>query len=156
MGKFYQAVGEELTLYVRHCAWLNAVPEKREGDKSKTPYVPRGEKMNAAGMDPGMPPLDAPYLLGYFWEVGPTMPGGMGEVPLTFHEIQAWQEQIGIDLQPWEARIIRRLSCEYLNQSNKATKLHCEAPWEFDGWQLVDRLYVAGSLEDSMDGLMEL
>lgn len=79
---------------------------------------------------PDMPPIEAPrYLLSYFYEVGPTMSGAMGSAPLTFGEIDAWCNRTGIDLQPWEARGLRRLSIAYLNESRKAEKRDCQPPW---------------------------
>lgn len=80
-----------------------------------------------------MPPLDAGgYLIGYLFEAGPTMPGGMGSTVLSWAEITAWQERTGTPLQPWESRFLRRLSAEYLRQSRDAEKLDCPPPWKQD------------------------
>jgi len=77
-----------------------------------------------------MPPLDGvAHLLGYLYELGPTMAAGMGAGPITYSEIRAWMESVGVDLQPWEVRILRRLSLIYLNESHKAEKRDCPAPW---------------------------
>lgn len=81
--------------------------------------------------EPAMPPIEAGhYLLAYLWEVGPVMPGGMSAGPLTHAEILAWSALVGVVLQPWEARCLRRLSVEYLNESQNATKRGAPAPWE--------------------------
>lgn len=36
-----------------------------------------------------MPPCDAQHLVGYFFEMGPTMAAGMGDAPLSHSEIDA-------------------------------------------------------------------
>ena len=50
-------------------------------------------------------------------EAGPTTAAGMGEVPLTWADLMAYQSGAGRDFQPWELRLIRRLSGEYLSES---------------------------------------
>lgn len=78
-----------------------------------------------------MPPIEAEaqYLIAYLFEIGPTLAAGMGNGPLTHSEIQAWQNNTGIELQPWEARFVKRLSNEYLNESQRAVARDCPAPW---------------------------
>lgn len=106
------------------------MPEKLEGDKSKTPEVSRREALRQKGIeDPDMPPADALHLVGYLFEIGPTLPAGMGEGPLTHGEIASWQHNTGVRLQSWEARLVKRLSIEYLNESHKARARDCPAPW---------------------------
>lgn len=79
---------------------------------------------------PDMPPLDrGGYLVGYLIEIGPTMAAGMGAGPITHGEIRDWQDNTGIELQPWEAHLLRRLSREYLAESHRAEKLGCVPPW---------------------------
>lgn len=69
-----------------------------------------------------MPPLEwGGYLVDYLFEFGPTVAAGMGNGPITGAELLAWQELLSIEFQPWEARLLRRLSNEYLDESHKAT-----------------------------------
>ena len=77
-----------------------------------------------------MPPCPAPYLIGYLFEMGPPVAAGMGQGPLTHAEMVAWQQNVGVELHPWEARFIRQLSVEYLNESALATDPERPAPWE--------------------------
>jgi len=98
------------------------VPEKAESDKSKTPEVSRREAMTEA---PDMPPCEAMYLAGYLFEIGPRV----GEGAVTHGEIESWQRNTGIPLDAWEARMLRALSVEYLNEAHKATARDCPAPW---------------------------
>lgn len=53
----------------------------------------------------------------------------MGHVPLTHSEIKAWQDNSGIELTWWEAKTLRRLSAEYLTESQAAMAPDCPAPW---------------------------
>lgn len=53
----------------------------------------------------------------------------MGMAPLSWREIDAWCNRTRIDLSPWEARLIRRLSSTYLTESRRAEDENCPAPW---------------------------
>ena len=79
---------------------------------------------------PDLPPIErGAYLVAYLFEAGPMLVCGMGASPLTFSEIEAWCGRVGIELRPWESRYMRRLSREYLNESQRAEKRDCQAPW---------------------------
>ena len=93
-----------------------------------------------------MPEIDAPHLIDYLFEAGPTLISSMGEGPLTHSELHAWQRNTGITLQPWEARIMIRLSKDYLGEAQRAKARDAEAPWIDDDYQrrhrerLLDRI----------------
>lgn len=72
-----------------------------------------------------MPECDAFYLVDYLFEIGPAQ----GEAPLSHAELQAWQSNTGIDLDAWQARMLKRLSIEYLNESHQAREIDRPAPW---------------------------
>lgn len=93
---------------------------------------------------------EADYLLSYLWEIGPTLVAGMGSGPITHLELRAWQANSGIELQPWETRVLRRLSIEYLITAQKAEKADCVAPWQP---VTVDRAVVADRLLQSIRAL---
>lgn len=79
---------------------------------------------------PDMPPLErGAYLINYLFQIGPVMAAGMGAGPITHGELLAWQENVGVDLKPWEISFLRRLSGEYLVESHKAEKRGAQAPW---------------------------
>lgn len=85
---------------------------------------------------PEMPPLDeGGYLVSYLLEIGPTVASGMGAGPIEWPQINAWCDRIGVDLQPFEARLLRRLSGEYLVESHRAEKLGCEPPWKTEAYK---------------------
>lgn len=73
-----------------------------------------------------MPPvLWGDYILDYLFEVGPTMSEG----PLTFEEIESWMRTTETNLSPFEVRLLRRLSREYLGESYAATKRDRPPPY---------------------------
>ncbi|MES2634008.1 MAG: hypothetical protein V4669_13625 [Pseudomonadota bacterium] len=97
-----------------------------------------------------MPPLDGgAYLIGYFWEVGPLAGGGMGASAISHTEILSWSSLVGIVLQPWEARLLRRLSREYAGELHKAEKANCPPPWDHPDVK-PERGAMARALRDSM------
>lgn len=79
-----------------------------------------------------MPECGATHILEYLFEIGPTVPLGMSSGPVPFSEIEAWQRVTGIELSPWESRVIRRLSRDYLEQSFESRDPGCEPPFDSD------------------------
>lgn len=53
----------------------------------------------------------------------------MGPVPLSWLEMEAWARVTGRTLQPWEYQFIRRLSIEWIAQSEDSKDPSCPAPW---------------------------
>jgi hypothetical protein len=115
---------------VRHSAWLGAVPEAKKGARADSAELSRRERIERDGGEIEMPAFDeGEYLIAYLYELGPTVASGMGAGPVTFAEMAAWQAARGFELAPWEARLLRRLSVDYLAESNRATKRDCLPPW---------------------------
>lgn len=83
------------------------------------------------------------------------MAGGMGPVPLTHSELQSWQDQVGIELQPWELQLLRRLSKEYVAESGNATDRGCPAPWQPEEFK-PDRMLAAIEQRDAFRNLARL
>lgn len=59
-----------------------------------------------------------------------TLANGMGASPLTWSEIGEWQRQTYVELSPWEARLIRKLSIAYVAMHSKAGDENCPPPWK--------------------------
>ena len=119
-----------MALYVRQSAWLDAVPEHEGKSDLPANTVSRRKDMETRGRSIEMPPLDCgDYLIRHLYDIGPTIAAGMGSGPVTYSEMEAWQRVTGIQLLPWEASLLRRLSGEYAAESFAATKRDRPAPF---------------------------
>lgn len=78
-----------------------------------------------------LPPLCkyGDLLAEWFMSVGPTMQSGMGHVPVSWAEIEAWKTLTGNDIDPWEAETLREASIQYSVQLFRSTDKICQAPW---------------------------
>lgn len=95
------------------------------------PTMSRAKKLIDSGAAVPMPPISEPAsaLIGHLMEVGPAMSGGMGLAPLTFAELQAYQQAAGYELTPGEARTLRRLSQVYVSGVSEAEDPAMPPPW---------------------------
>lgn len=99
---------------------------------------------------PILPPNPAPYLTAWLFEIGPTSIGGMGEGPLGYQDFTAWQAVSGVDLMPWEAKTLRRLSGEYLAERQKAEEPNALAPYNEQGDMAAHRDRVAAQFKAAL------
>lgn len=114
-------------------AWLQATPKVDPATVPKgltaPEYLPRHEQYKRDGIEPQMPPNPAPYLIDRLLEIGLTEAAGMGAGPVSWLQIDAWSRLTGVALAPWEARLLRRLSSDYLSESRRAEDVHAAPPW---------------------------
>jgi len=82
--------------------------------------------MQEDGIVPPMPILPATSYIEWLMDLGPADPEG---APIGWRTLQAWQECTGIRLQPWEAKLLRSLSGDWLAEKDRAKKPDCPAPW---------------------------
>lgn len=134
---------------MRHVAWLNAVPEEPlvKNGPARPPAKSRIDRMKDDGIEPDLPEISAEYLIAYLWDAGPALPGAAGPVPLTHSELLAWQENTGIVLAPWETRMLRRLSADYISESGAATKPNAKPPF--------GELYRNPNLDKKLDAFLD-
>lgn len=113
-------------------AWLAAVPKPPAGSRREKigtgAKISRAEQMKKNGIVPQMPPNPMPHIIDRLVEIGLTEPAGMGMAPISWRTIAAWSELTGIALSPWEARLLRHLSVEYLAQFNRSELETCPPP----------------------------
>lgn len=76
--------------------------------------------MKADKIEPDIPPNPMPHLTGWLFEIGPTSSNGMGPVPIGWQEIAAWQELTGNEINPWEARTLRKMSADFVSTMHDA------------------------------------
>jgi len=107
---------------VRQVAWLHATPERAPNGPERQSRI---EEMKARGETPLLPNNPAPYLTDWLFDVGPIN----GDALVGYGDLAAWQQIAGIELLPWEAKLIRRLSAEYSNERYRARKADYPAPY---------------------------
>ncbi|HEY0823054.1 MAG TPA: hypothetical protein VGD76_04640 [Ramlibacter sp.] len=133
-----------------------STPVEVEPPKSGKPPPPKSrlEKLRGErgqGFEPRLPALHAGEdLLEWFWDVGPANAGAA----LTHTEIRNWQENTGFELQSWQARLLRRLSQEYLAETSRAADPMCPAPCPLEDFA-PDRASVAETLRQRLRGMAE-
>lgn len=123
-----------MSIWVRYLAWLNATPRpdprSKAAKREDLELVSRFEQMRRQGIkNPVMPPNPATHITDRLVEMGLSEAAGMGVVPLSWREIGAWCERTGIDLPPWESRLMRRLSADYVGESRRGENESCPPPW---------------------------
>lgn len=79
-----------------------------------------------------LPPNPLRYLTDWLFEIGPSVPVGMGEAPVGWTDMAAWQRLTGVELAPWEAKAIRAMSTAFIAQRNESRKPTCPAPYTSD------------------------
>lgn len=128
MGQFFAQTGEELTLFVRHVAWLKSRPRKPKQEGEAPTRLAQIEDNGGQAVYP--PIMHGQYLLDWLFEVGPVMLGGMAQAPLTFQEIESWARQTGRILSPWESQTMRALSQAFIAAGMEAEKPETPAPYD--------------------------
>lgn len=111
-----------MSTWARQIAWLNTAPETK--DIKKEP-VSRLERKRHQGETIDLPPNPAKYLTDWLFDIGPTVGGEV----LTYRDLAAWQQISGVELLPWEGRLLRRLSGDFASQQHKARNADCPPPY---------------------------
>ncbi len=148
---------------MRVLAWLQTAPVSPTEEhrnlshkKSKAPEpLTRIQEMLNKGEQPDFPDVSGGlYLVDYLMDAGPGSVAGMGMAPITWQDLAAWQQQIGISLAPWESKMLRRLSGEYLAQARKSEQADCPSPTYVPLTEEV-REAVANRLGNALDSLID-
>lgn len=83
-----------------------------------------------SGAEPPLPPIsDGYHLIEHLMEVGPVASNGMGIVPVSYSELQAWRSGCGHHLDAWEFRLLRDLSAAYCSELQDAESPTAPPPW---------------------------
>lgn len=116
-------------------AWLNAIPKPdartkraKQADQAAA-QVSRLDMLKRQKVVPPMPPNPMPQMIDRLVEIGLSEAAGMGAAPISWQSIIAWQQAAGVRLTPWEARLLRKLSIEYLAEAKRAESENCPPPW---------------------------
>jgi len=123
---------ERLELYVRHMAWLQAVPDDSKAKKTRYEILELEEEYfkqpSPLKQLPELTGFEMAYI-SHLQEFGFCSSNGMGLEPVSFSEIKAWADLQKIELEPFEARILHGLSVAYVAQANKSTKPDSKSPY---------------------------
>ena len=87
-----------------------------------------------AGEDVDLPyvPPEYIYFINILFESGPATYSRDGVAPLSWRELDAYKTLCGVSLAPWQARLIRSLSSDYVIEYNAARAQDAPPPWDFD------------------------
>lgn len=106
--------------------------------------------MGERGESPLLPPNPAAYLTSWLFDIGPTVGGEI----ITYRDLVAWQQISGVELLPWEAQTIRRLSADYAGEAYHAKKPDRPAPYTGEREEIVSkRDLVAAKVRSAFSGL---
>lgn len=92
-----------------------------------TMRIDSGGKIDLPDLEPYLQ-----YIVNLLFEAGPSSAGAQSAIALTWVDMQAWQEGIGISMPPWLLRLLRRLSADYVAESNAAQADDAPPPWQSD------------------------
>lgn len=67
-----------------------------------------------------LPEIDCPELARFLFDVGPTMAGAAGEIPLTNQELGEWSDRTHTHLTPWEFQSLMVASSAYASEKYAA------------------------------------
>lgn len=84
------------------------------------------------GFEPGLPEVSKcfEHLVDWLFDAGPEIPTGMGAMPLGDVELRAWQENSGYGAEPWEVRVLKSLSAEWIAEKDRAEDPKCPPPYQ--------------------------
>src|SRR3546814_10073530 len=102
----------------------------------KSEKLSRLDRMKKDGIPLQMPSNPMPHIITRLLEIGIAEAGGMASVPISWGEIGAWQRNTGVRLDQWEARLMRKLSSEYVTECRRAESENCPPPWRAEVTQL--------------------
>ena len=94
------------------------------------------------------------YLIGWLFEVGPVVNGGMGQSPLSYSDIKTWSDMVGVNVTGWEATTIKNLSNAYLSEYQQAKDPQRPNP-NITEWTDDDRISVSDKIGSIFGRLVE-
>lgn len=106
--------------------WLHATPTSKTKDEVSES---RQAKFTRENVEIIFPPCESTYMVDYLFSAGPVMSSPMGGTPLSHQEIWAWQQNMSIDLCPWEVNSLREMSRQYLSELLQSDKHDSPPPW---------------------------
>ena len=108
---------EALVLYID----MNS-PLKEGGSKKE--HLLRIEKQSGREMihDELFIPMAGQHIWEWFWEINQFRQSGMGLSAVPQSEIKAWKENMEVDIDPWEIKILCAMDSAFLGFHNERNK----------------------------------
>lgn len=100
-----------------------------------------------------LPEIACPELADFLLSVGPTMAGGMGEVPLTAQELGEWSDRTFTQLTAWEFESILKASSAYASEKYAAKDAGRAAPYATKSMSESRKKTVVDTMEKYFDAL---
>ncbi len=134
-------------MYVRQLGWLNATPEKAKKSRAQT-----FREISEDHSSLRLPDIGAAVGLVELWqEAGSFLNTGMGPVPLTWSEIDAWMRVTKRNVPVWARTLIRNLSETYVQELTEARDPSRPAPFVDNTY--IDRQRVSDGLKKLFRGM---
>lgn len=110
---------------MRKLAWLHATPEG-----SKKSRMTTFREADAEHISLTLPDIQgAEYIVGMLQEAGLMSTSGMGPVPLSWQEIEAWIRCAEVEPELWERLMVKELSEVYVGELNQASGKDRPSPY---------------------------
>lgn len=124
---------------MRKLAWLHAVPD---GSKTRKSRYDTYKEADPESLFLQLPDLEgAEYIIGMLHEAGLMLRTGMGPVPLSWQEIDAWMRVTETNPELWERILIKDLSEAYVGELHRASAKDSACPYmpEVEEQEVEDR-----------------
>jgi hypothetical protein len=109
--------------------WLHAVPKSKVKNDNEEKQETRQGRFVRELVEIIYPPCEMMHMVEYLFSAGPVMSSPMGSNPLCHQEIWAWQQNMSIDLCPWQVNCLREMSRQYLSELLQSDKHDSPPPW---------------------------
>lgn len=136
---------------MRQLAWLHAPIERRDAQGRTLREASRIEAGQRDGLTFPLPPAAADFMADWLFEAGPVRRIGEADVPLDWVDLSAWADMNGIELAPWQASLLRRLSSAYLGAWHAGKDPDCPPPWLTEDAIAANREAVMRKLDRAFD-----
>lgn len=137
-SKFFVESLIDLSLYVRQIAWYKAIVKNKSvaglnpgsASHAEESRLESFRKLHGEDYKMELPPLESfSFLIELLFEVGPFLSTGMGFIPLTFSELESWQNLTNTELSSWEVTAIQKLSTAYVTEYSEASDKEQPKPY---------------------------
>jgi len=115
----------------------------------------RQKRLAASGIPIALPLNPWPAMVRHLLDIGPIISTGQGAVEVSWRDLAEWQRGAGLQLSPWRARLLRRLSREYLDELHLARSPERAAPWVDVRAKEIEKAAEADSLDAFFDSFGE-